>query len=135
MEEGKTCKDLLVFRWSKWKGTPCRCDEEEQPIPGICLQPARPSADLEVTLPYCSRKAGQRSFYHHVPFWQQITFIPDAFLNKRSRAGSRAPTFTRFMPAESYFAHSSLLDCIQLPQVGQQSLGTGEALFKSGLPR
>lgn len=126
-------KHAKSFLYLGKKSTLCRCDDEEQPKPGICLQPTRPSADWEVTLSYCSRRAGQHSFYHHAPFWQQTAFIPDAFINKRSRAGSRASTFNRFMPAESYLAHNSLLitmSCLRWPNM---ALGTDEALFKPDL--
>lgn len=37
MKEGKMCKELLVFSWSKGEGIPCRCDDEEKPT-SVCSQ-------------------------------------------------------------------------------------------------
>lgn len=104
----ETWKELLVFRWSKWKGTPCRHDDEEQPKPGSCFQPD-PVQTKKPRYLIAGEEQVQHSCYHHAPFWQQIPFIPDASINKKSRAGSGASSFTRFRPAESYFAQSSLL--------------------------
>lgn len=87
------CKELLLFSWSKKKGTPCKCDDEEKST-SVCSQIVPVQAEQWRYLITVERQVN--TFLTSGPF--QTTNYLHVFINKRSRIGSRVPCYLREPP-------------------------------------